>query len=208
MDRGHYSEVRTVLKGFRDFIMRGNVLDLAVAVVIGAAFAKVIDALVTGIINPLIAAIFGKPSLNDVGNFTINNANFSIGVLLTALVNFLLVAAAVYFVLIVPVNKLREKFVTEEEAAEAEEIALLKEIRDALQARGGSRSVAVVGRLVVEIAPQDGRRIGVRPRLAAPPGVGVVERLLGHELDVVEIERARGRRHRLRLLGHPLTTFW
>lgn len=136
MDRGHYSEVRTVLKGFRDFIMRGNVLDLAVAVVIGAAFAKVIDALVTGIINPLIAAIFGKPSLNDVGNFTINNANFSIGVLLTALVNFLLVAAAVYFVLIVPVNKLREKFVTEEEAAEAEEIALLKEIRDALQARG------------------------------------------------------------------------
>ena len=125
-----------MFKGFREFIMRGNVIDLAVAVVIGAAFAKVIDALVTGIINPLIAAIFGKPSLNDVGNFTINNANFSIGVLLTALVNFLLVAAAVYFVLIVPVNKLRERFVTEEEAAEAEEIALLREIRDALQTRG------------------------------------------------------------------------
>jgi large conductance mechanosensitive channel len=136
MDRGHYSEVRTVLKGFRDFIMRGNVLDLAVAVVIGAAFAKVIDALVTGIINPLIAAVFGKPSLNEVGMFTINNAQFSIGVVLTALVNFLLVAAAVYFVLIVPVNKLRERFVTEEEAVDAEEIALLKEIRDALQARG------------------------------------------------------------------------
>jgi large conductance mechanosensitive channel len=135
MDRGHYSEVSTVLKGFRDFIMRGNVLDLAVAVVIGAAFAKVIDALVTGIINPLIAAIFGKPSLNDVGMFQINNAQFSIGLVLTALVNFLLVAAAVYFVLIVPVNKLRERFVTEEEAAEAEEIALLKEIRDALQQR-------------------------------------------------------------------------
>lgn len=125
-----------MLKGFRDFIMRGNVLDLAVAVVIGAAFAKVVDALVTGIITPLIAAIFGKPSLDEVGRFTINNAQFSIGVVLTALVNFLLVAAAVYFVLILPVNKLRERFVTEEEAAEAEEIALLKEIRDALQARG------------------------------------------------------------------------
>jgi len=125
-----------VLKGFRDFIMRGNVLDLAVAVVIGAAFTKVIDALVKGIINPLIAAVFGKPSLDDVGNFTINNAQFSIGVLLTAIVNFLLVAAAVYFVLIVPVNRLRERYATEEEAAEAEEIALLREIRDSLQARG------------------------------------------------------------------------
>jgi large conductance mechanosensitive channel len=125
-----------VLKGFRDFIMRGNVLDLAVAVVIGAAFAKVIDALVNGLINPLIAAIFGKPSLDDVGNFTINNAQFSIGLLLTAIVNFLLVAAAIYFVLIVPVNKLRERFVTEEAAAEAEEIALLREIRDELRARG------------------------------------------------------------------------
>ena len=124
-----------MLKGFRDFIMRGNVLDLAVAVVIGAAFAKVVDALVTGIINPLIAAVFGKPTLNDVGMFTINNAQFSIGLVLTALVNFILVAAAVYFVLILPVNKMRERFVTEGEAAEAEEISLLREIRDSLQSR-------------------------------------------------------------------------
>ncbi len=124
-----------MLKGFRDFIMRGNVLDLAVAVVIGAAFAKVVDALVTGIINPLIAAVFGKPTLNDVGMFTINSAQFSIGLVLTALVNFILVAAAVYFVLILPVNKMRERFVTEGEAAEAEEISLLREIRDSLQSR-------------------------------------------------------------------------
>jgi large conductance mechanosensitive channel len=129
-----------MIKGFRDFIMRGNVLDLAVAVVIGAAFAKVVDALVTGIITPLIAAIFGEPSLDAVGNFTINHARFSIGVVLTALVNFLLVAAAVYFVLILPVNKLRERFVTEEEAAEAEEIALLREIRDALKAQSTGES--------------------------------------------------------------------
>ena len=125
-----------MLKGFRDFIARGNVVDLAVAVVIGASFAAVIKAFLDGLVNPLIAAIFGKPSLNDVGMFQINNAQFSIGIVLTALVNFLLVAAAVYFVLIVPVNKLRERFVTEEEAVDAEEIALLKEIRDALKARG------------------------------------------------------------------------
>ncbi len=122
-----------MLKGFRDFIMRGNVLDLAVAVVIGAAFTAVIAALVKGLITPLIAAIFGKPSLDEVGNFVINNAQFSIGIVLTAILNFVLVAAAVYFVLIVPVTKLRERYVTEEEAAVAEEITLLREIRDSLQ---------------------------------------------------------------------------
>ena len=132
---GAASEVRTMLKGFRDFVMRGNVLDLAVAVVIGAAFTAVVAALVEGIITPLIAAIFGKPNLDAVGNFTINNAQFSIGVVLTALLNFVLVAAAVYFVLIVPMNKMRSRYVTEEAAAEAEEIALLREIRDELRAR-------------------------------------------------------------------------
>ena len=125
-----------MLKGFRNFIMQGNVLDLAVAVVIGAAFTAVITALIKGIITPLIAAIFGKPSLDDVGNFAINGAQFSIGIVLTAILNFILVAAAVYFILIVPVTKAREKFGPKaEEVAEAEEIAILKEIRDALQAR-------------------------------------------------------------------------
>ena len=123
-----------MLKGFRDFLMRGNVLDLAVAVVIGAAFTAVVTALVKGIITPLIAAIFGKPSLDDIGNFTINNADFSIGIVLTAILNFILVAAAVYFILIVPVTKAREKFgPSAAEEAEAEEITLLREIRDSLQ---------------------------------------------------------------------------
>ena len=123
-----------MLKGFRDFLMRGNVLDLAVAVVIGAAFTAVVGKFVEGIVNPLIAAIFGKPNLDDLGNFTINNANFSIGVVLTAIVNFILIAAVVYFILIVPVTKAREKFgPTAAEEAEAEEITLLREIRDALQ---------------------------------------------------------------------------
>ncbi|MFN8158660.1 MAG: large conductance mechanosensitive channel protein MscL [Candidatus Nanopelagicales bacterium] len=125
-----------MLKGFRDFLMRGNVLDLAVAVVIGAAFTAVVTALVKGIITPLIAAIFGKPSLDDIGNFTINNADFSIGIVLTAILNFILVAAAVYFILIVPVTKAREKFgPSAAEEAEAEEIVLLREIRDSLQNR-------------------------------------------------------------------------
>jgi large conductance mechanosensitive channel len=125
-----------VLKGFRDFIMRGNVLDLAVAVVIGAAFTAIIDAFVKGIITPLIAAIFGKPTLDDVGNFTINGAHFSIGLVLTAALNFVIVAAAVYFILIVPVTKARARFgPTAAEEAEAEEIVLLREIRDSLRAR-------------------------------------------------------------------------
>ncbi|HET7902781.1 MAG TPA: large conductance mechanosensitive channel protein MscL [Candidatus Nanopelagicales bacterium] len=125
-----------MLKGFRDFLMRGNVLDLAVAVVIGAAFTAVITALVKGVITPLIAAIFGKPSLDDVWNFTLNGADFSIGIVLTAILNFIIVAAAVYFILIVPVTKARERFgPSPEEVADAEEIVLLREIRDSLQNR-------------------------------------------------------------------------
>lgn len=127
-----------MLKGFREFIMRGNVIDLAVAVVIGAAFAAVIKAFVDGFVNPLIAAIFGKPDLDQVWNFTINKADFSIGLILSAIVNFLLVAAVIYFLVVVPVNKLKERFVTPEEEAEAEEIALLREIRDELKAQRGA----------------------------------------------------------------------
>jgi len=122
-----------VLKGFRDFLMRGNVVDLAVAVVIGAAFGAIVKGLSDGIINPLIAAIFGKPNLNEVGTFTINGADFSIGLVLTPIVNFVIVAAAIYFIVVVPMNKIRSRFVQEEEVAEAEEISLLREIRDSLR---------------------------------------------------------------------------
>jgi len=125
-------------KGFREFILRGNVIDLAVAVVIGAAFTLVINAVVQWLITPLIAAIFGKPNLDDVMTFTINGAEFSIGAVLTALINFLLVAAAVYFVLIVPMNKLREMRASgeeEEPEAPAEDILVLQEIRDLLRDR-------------------------------------------------------------------------
>ena len=125
-----------MIKGFRDFIMRGNVIDLAVAVVIGTAFGTLIEAVVKGFINPLIAAIFGKPNLTDVGNFTINNADFSIGLILTAIINFLLIAAAVYFVIIVPINAVSarvRKPADEAAPVEPEDIVLLREIRDALR---------------------------------------------------------------------------
>lgn len=127
-----------MIKGFKEFILRGNVMDLAVALVVGLAFTAVVNALVDHMITPLIAAIFGEPNLDSVATFTINNATFSIGAVLTALLNFLLVAAAVYFVLIVPMNKLAERQrsgVDSPPDAPAEEVALLREIRDLLQQR-------------------------------------------------------------------------
>jgi large conductance mechanosensitive channel len=130
-----------VLKGFREFITKGNVIDLAVAVVIGAAFTTVVNAVVEGLINPLVAAIFGQPNLNDVGVFTINDAQFSIGVILTAALNFLLVAAAVYFVLIAPMNKYRElraKGAEEEPEAPPEDLLVLQEIRELIRDRRGA----------------------------------------------------------------------
>jgi large conductance mechanosensitive channel len=89
--------------GFKKFIMRGNVIDLAVAVVIGAAFTGVVDGLVEGIINPLIALIVGKPDFSDL-TFTIRDTTFFYGTFITALINFLLVAAAIYFVIVKPMN--------------------------------------------------------------------------------------------------------
>ena len=130
-----------MLKGFREFIMRGNVVDLAVAVVIGAAFGTVITAFTDGIINPLIAAIFGQPNLDNVMTFTINGAHFSIGVVLTALINFLFIAAAIYFFVVAPMNKLKaiqEQRAGGPAAAEESELDVLKQIRDGLgQQRNG-----------------------------------------------------------------------
>ncbi|GAA4360094.1 large conductance mechanosensitive channel protein MscL [Angustibacter luteus] len=130
-----------MLKGFKDFLMRGNVVDLAVAVVIGAAFALVVKSLLDGLINPLIAAIFGKPDLTGVGNFTINGANFSIGLVLTAVINFVIIAAAIYFIVVVPMNHLAERRKRGEEPepeAPSEEVILLTEIRDLLSRTSGA----------------------------------------------------------------------
>jgi large conductance mechanosensitive channel len=92
-----------MLKGFRQFLLRGNVIDLAVAVVIGGAFGAVVTALVKDLITPLIAAIVGKPDFSAI-SFAINGSQFPIGDFINALVSFLLIAAAVYFFIVVPMN--------------------------------------------------------------------------------------------------------
>ena len=94
-----------MLRGFRDFIFRGNVIDLAVAVVLGAAFGAVVTAFVKDLLTPLIAAIAGKPDFSSL-RFTLNGSEFLYGDFINALVAFLLVAAAVYFFVVAPMNAL------------------------------------------------------------------------------------------------------
>lgn len=126
-----------MLKGFKDFLMQGNVVDLATAVVIGTAFGAVVNALVENVLMPLISSLVGEPDFDNLFAVEIlDGPPMQFGVLLTSVVNFLLIAAAIYFVVIMPMNKMIEarnaKFggpVEEEE----ENITLLKEIRDQLK---------------------------------------------------------------------------
>jgi large conductance mechanosensitive channel len=98
-----------MLKGFRDFVLRGNVMDLAVAVIIGAAFTAIVTALTTNIINPLLGAVIGKPNFDYlVGH--INGGAIEYGKFITAIINFLLIAAVVYFFLVLPTQYLLKKF--------------------------------------------------------------------------------------------------
>lgn len=97
-----------MLKGFRDFVLRGNVLDLAVAVVIGAAFGAIVTSLVKDLITPLIAAIVKKPDFSYLV-LHVNGANITYGNFLNALISFLLIAASVYFFVVLPVNTLMAK---------------------------------------------------------------------------------------------------
>ena len=98
-----------MIKGFKEFILRGNVIDLAVAVVIGAAFTLIVNSIVAGLINPLIALIFQADSLNEVGldghrHLSGNEVVFAFGAILGAIINFLAVAVVVYFVFVFPMN--------------------------------------------------------------------------------------------------------
>jgi len=106
------SRTPAILKEFRAFILRGNLVDLAVAVVIGTAFTAVITALVRDIITPLIAAIFGKPTFSTL-KFTINGSQFAYGDFLNALLTFLIIAAVVFFLVVKPVNMLMARLRTE-----------------------------------------------------------------------------------------------
>lgn len=136
-----------MLKGFREFIMRGNVIDLAVAVVIGAAFTAVVTAIVNGIFNPLIGAIFKADSLDSL-EWTIPGTGAAIGygMVIGAIINFLIIAAVVYFVFVLPINVMKErqearrKAGIEDESAPVTELDLLTEIRDALVSAEGKHS--------------------------------------------------------------------
>jgi len=139
------SGMSKVFAGFKDFIARGNAIELAVGVVIGAAFGAVVTALQEAFITPIIGWLFGKPDLTHVWDITLPELPWakgasiiSVGAILNALLNFLLVAAAIYFLIVVPLNALaarRKKGEEEEPAAPAEDILLLQEIRDLLAQR-------------------------------------------------------------------------
>ncbi|WP_158752098.1 large conductance mechanosensitive channel protein MscL [Acidobacterium sp. S8] len=98
-----------MLKGFRDFILRGNVIDLAVAVVIGAAFTGIVGSLVKDIINPLIAAIFKKPDFSYLV-LDLNGGKITYGNFLNQVISFVIMAAVVYFIFVLPINKLMARF--------------------------------------------------------------------------------------------------
>ena len=128
----------TMLKGFKDFIMQGNVIDLAVAVVIGSAFASIVDAFTSAIINPLIALLGGNSEIGFAVQLLDSNpgTKMDFGLLLTAIINFLMIAAIIYFVLVGPMNKMKEAAAKRKGIeAPASDNDLLVEIRDLLAGR-------------------------------------------------------------------------
>ncbi len=126
-----------MLKDFKAFLLRGNVVDLAVAVVIGAAFGAVVTSLVKDIITPLIAAVGGKPDFSGL-SITINHSKIVYGAFLNALLAFLILAAVIFFFIIRPINALMTRFSKTKDkppAAKDPQVVLLEEIRDALVRR-------------------------------------------------------------------------
>lgn len=125
-----------MLKGFRDFLLRGNIVELAVAVIIGGAFGAVVKAFTENIVTPLIAAVGGQPDFSRL-SFTINSSQFLYGNFINAIVTFIITAAVIYFLVVTPMNRLMAMRKKEEEAPKAppEDIVLLREIRDSLARR-------------------------------------------------------------------------
>ncbi|MFD6176152.1 MULTISPECIES: large conductance mechanosensitive channel protein MscL [unclassified Isoptericola] len=139
--------MKSMLAGFKEFIMRGSVVDLAVGIIIGGAFTAVVTAMVDNILNPIIGAIFGKPDLTNLWDITLRPEHgdvaasvMSIGGFLDAVLNFLIIAAALYFAIVLPLNKLAERRArgqVEEPEPLAQDTVLLQEIRDLLAAQAG-----------------------------------------------------------------------
>jgi large conductance mechanosensitive channel len=115
------------VKGFRDFIFRGNLLELAVAFVVGAAFTALVTALVADLITPLLAAIGGKPDFSSL-YFTVHNSKFMYGAFVNAVVTFIIIAAAMYFIIVMPAGKVLTRMLRKKEATERECPECLSEI--------------------------------------------------------------------------------
>jgi large conductance mechanosensitive channel len=133
-------EGEVVLKEFRDFVMRGNVVELAVAVIIGAAFGAVVTAFAAAFVTPLIALVGGQPDFGDLV-FSISGTAFPYGTFLNALIAFLIIAAIVFFLVVRPMNTMMQRIKRDDEPASdapAEDIVLLTEIRDLLRVQRGA----------------------------------------------------------------------
>jgi large conductance mechanosensitive channel len=122
-----------MLKGFREFALKGNFVDLAVAVVVGAAVAALIGAISTGLILPLVGVFLGGGV--DAGQIEINGQIIDISLIINAFIVFIITMAVIYFAFVVPMNKLRERMGHEDISAMPADIALLTDIRDLLQAQ-------------------------------------------------------------------------
>ena len=160
------------MKGFKEFLLRGNVIDLAVAVVIGGAFTAIVNAIVNAVINPAIGAVFNASSLDKALPVVIptvsgGNATMYFGAVIGAVINFVIVAAVVYFALVVPVNHLKkvafERVKNDEEQTPQDvpptDVEVLLEIRDLLRTQNGG-------------APSTGGGAHVAPS-TAPEGPGI-----------------------------------
>jgi large conductance mechanosensitive channel len=116
------------MQGFKDFLMKGNVIELAVAVIIGAAFKTIVDKFVEGIVNPLLGMLFGTPNFDD---FVVGG--FGVGLVITAIINFILTAGVIYFFLVKPAANYAAKRAAAEPPPGPTSEELLAEIRDALK---------------------------------------------------------------------------
>jgi large conductance mechanosensitive channel len=123
-----------MLREFKDFLLRGNIVDLAVAFVIGVAFAAVVNSFVNDLIMPLIAMIIGKPDFNDL-TFTLNDAVFHYGAFMTAVITFVAIAAAVFFFVVKPMQAVKARTAKAEEETISDEERRHQELLAALKAR-------------------------------------------------------------------------
>ena len=140
-----------MIDGFKKFIARGNMIDMAVGVVMGSAVTAVVNAIVDNLINPLVAMLFGKPDMSGLLAFTFNGATVSFGAVLGALLNFLIIAVAVYFGVLMPINKLRDM----SEALLVK--AKLKEAADAKAAADAAAKVAAADTAATTVDDEVGK---------------------------------------------------